>query len=271
MINHFHLLAQATVTISPAIPGNYANTTSTSPGAFIANFYQFALLISGVLAFVVIVYGGVRSAMSAGNPSAVSEGRKYIWSALLGLLLLAGAYIILNTVNPNLLNLNLPALSPLPVQGGGPNTGVPTQGNVAGAGWTTAQVLANFNQVGGITVKDGASVNGLLQQTVYDIDTLESSCRQAEGSCSIVITSGTDSHAAGTGHALGYKADIRSGNNGGDPNIDAFITSQPIAGYETINGTRVALYAFGGGTIADERNVPGVTPHWDLSSGGGHQ
>ncbi|MDE2018841.1 MAG: hypothetical protein KGJ13_00665, partial [Patescibacteria group bacterium] len=208
---------------------------------------------------------------SAGNPSAVSEGRKYIWSSLLGILLLAGAYIILNTVNPNLLNLNLPTLSPISSVGGGPNTGVPTQGNVPGAGWTTAQVMANFNQVGGISVKDGASVNGLLQQTVNDIDNLASSCRQAEGSCNIVITSGTDSHAAGTGHAEGYKADIRSASQGGDPNIDKFITSQPIAGYETINGTKVTLYAFGTGTIADERNVPGVTPHWDLSSGGGHQ
>ncbi|MDE2018924.1 MAG: hypothetical protein KGJ13_01105, partial [Patescibacteria group bacterium] len=56
---------------------------------------------------------------SAGNPSAVSEGRKYIWSSLLGILLLAGAYIILNTVNPNLLNLNLPTLSPVQTSSSG--------------------------------------------------------------------------------------------------------------------------------------------------------
>ncbi|MDE2019660.1 MAG: hypothetical protein KGJ13_04945, partial [Patescibacteria group bacterium] len=94
----FFNIARA-VTISPGIPGtNLTAASGTAPGAFVANFYQFALLISGVLAFVVIVYGGVRSALSAGNPSAVSEGRKYIWSSLLGILLLAGAYIILNTV-----------------------------------------------------------------------------------------------------------------------------------------------------------------------------
>jgi hypothetical protein len=265
-------LAQATIQISSAIPGVNQNGANTPPGAFIANFYQFALLISGILAFGAIVFGGVKSAISAGNPSALSEARQWIWSALLGLLLLGGAYIILNTINPNLINLNLPTLSPLSVQtGGGANTGNPGAVNTPGQGMNTAQVLANFNAAGDITVKPGASVEGLQLQTVQDIDSLEAACKQAQGSCPLVITSGTDSHDPGTGHTLGYKADIRSGTNGGDPNVDTFITSLPKAGYENINGVQVTLYAFCTGTIADERNVPGVTPHWDLSSGGGFQ
>ncbi len=262
--------AAATININSGIPGTYSNSTGTSPGAFVANFYQFALLIGGILAFGAIVYGGVLHAVSAGNPSKQSEGKSWIWSALLGLLLLAGAYIILNTINPNLLNLNLPTLTPVSAPaptGGGANTGNPGAGNVAGQGLNTAQVLANFAQAGDITIGgQNTSVNGLLQQTVQDIDNLESSCKQAEGGCPIVITSGTDSHDAGTGHALGYKADL-----GPSPSLNSFITSQPIAGYEQVNGVTVPLYAFGGGTIADERNVPGVAPHWDLSSGGGHQ
>lgn len=101
------------VSISPAIPGLNTTGANAAPGAFIANFYQYALLISGVLAFGAIVYGGVLHAISAGNPSKQSEGKSWIWSALIGLLLLGGAYIILNTVNPNLVNLNLPMLTPL--------------------------------------------------------------------------------------------------------------------------------------------------------------
>ena len=105
--------AQATIHISPAIPGVSSNAAGASPGAWVANFYQFALLISGVLAFGAIVYGGVLHAISAGNPSKQSEGKSWIWSALIGLLLLGGAYIILNTVNPRLLDLNLPELAPI--------------------------------------------------------------------------------------------------------------------------------------------------------------
>lgn len=101
------------VTISPAVPGTNQNGPAASPGAWVANFYQFALLIGGILAFGAIVYGGVLHAVSAGNPSRQSEGKRWIWSALLGLLLLAGAYLVLDTVNPNLLNINLPTLTPL--------------------------------------------------------------------------------------------------------------------------------------------------------------
>lgn len=94
------------VTISPTIP--VPNPSSdTGPAGFVANFYQFALMISGVLAFGAVVFGGVKYIAGAGNPSAQSEGKQWIESALLGLLLLAGAYIILHVVNPDLTNLDL--------------------------------------------------------------------------------------------------------------------------------------------------------------------
>ena len=106
------LFAFAQTVISPAIPGMTGSVTAgTSPGAFIQGFYQFALMIGGVLAFGAIVYGGVLYAASAGNPSKQSEGKEWMKSALLGILLLAGAYLILYTINPNLVNLSLPTLS----------------------------------------------------------------------------------------------------------------------------------------------------------------
>ena len=94
--------------------GTNANSTSSAPGAFIANFYQFALMIGGILAFGVIVFGGIKYMASAGNPSGQTEGKEWIWGALTGLLLLAGAYLVLHTINPQLVNLNLPTLNAVP-------------------------------------------------------------------------------------------------------------------------------------------------------------
>jgi len=91
---------------NPAAPG-------CSPGNYISGFYSFALMIGGLLAFGAIVFGGVKYMTAVGNPSAQSEGRAWIESALLGLLLLVGAYLILNTINPNLVNLALPSLQPV--------------------------------------------------------------------------------------------------------------------------------------------------------------
>ena len=104
--------AQTQITIATSVPGTYPPTSGTGgPGAFVANFYQFALMIGGVLAFGVVVYGGVKYMASAGNPSGQSDAKEWIESALLGLLLLVGAYFILSVVNPQLLNLNLPSLT----------------------------------------------------------------------------------------------------------------------------------------------------------------
>ncbi len=100
----------AGVNINPDIPGL---TPSTSISGLIQNFYSFALLIAGVLAVGAIVYGGMRYAVGHGNPSSESEGKSWIVGALLGLLLLASAYVILHTINPEITKLSIPGLPPL--------------------------------------------------------------------------------------------------------------------------------------------------------------
>jgi hypothetical protein len=105
-------LLAATISINPGIPG-MTNVSTTGPAGWVDSFYTFALIISGILAFGAIVYGGVKYAISAGNPSQQSEGRSWIWSALIGLLLLGSAWLILHTINPNLVKLQIAPLSPI--------------------------------------------------------------------------------------------------------------------------------------------------------------
>lgn len=144
LFSSFISVAHATpITISTSVPG-MSTTAPSSPGAFVVGFYKFALMIGGVLAFGVIVFGGVKYMTAAGNPSGQSDAKEWIEAALLGLLLLVGAYFILNVVNPQLTNLSLPTLQPVnlssappgcniscasgtvPTVIGGPNTPEPT-------------------------------------------------------------------------------------------------------------------------------------------------
>lgn len=69
--------------------------------------YQFALGISGLLALGMIVAGGVRYTVSAGNSSQQSEAKSMITSAIWGLVLLFGSYLILNTINPQITKMGL--------------------------------------------------------------------------------------------------------------------------------------------------------------------
>jgi len=97
-------------TIAPNIPGTNANST---PGQFISALYTWSLSVGGLLALGAIVYGGIKYTLSAGNPSGQNEGKEWVKAALLGLFLLLGAYLILYTINPNMVNLNLPSLQPV--------------------------------------------------------------------------------------------------------------------------------------------------------------
>ncbi len=82
---------------------------------WVQNFYQFSLIAGVFLAVGVIAWAGLRYALAAGNPSGQSDARDQILQALLGLILLFGAYLILYTINPNLVNLSLPTLSSVSV------------------------------------------------------------------------------------------------------------------------------------------------------------
>jgi len=132
--------AQSTITISSSVPGMAPITAaSAGPGTFVQGFYNFALMIGGILAFGAIVYGGVLYAASMGNPGRQSEGKEWIKSALLGLLLLAGAYLILYTINPNLVNLSLPTLQTVNI------TAPATTGSILGGPTTAANFSPGLN------------------------------------------------------------------------------------------------------------------------------
>lgn len=97
--------------INPSIPGSSQGTqTNPDPVGIIGNIFQFSLLIGGLLAFVMIVYGGIEYAASGDSGSGQKEAKDRIQQALLGLLLLAGSFVLLQTINPQLTKLEFPDL-----------------------------------------------------------------------------------------------------------------------------------------------------------------
>ncbi|HUZ92603.1 MAG TPA: hypothetical protein VNG29_01220, partial [Candidatus Paceibacterota bacterium] len=60
-------LAVQIYTNIPGLPAT--NTSPTAPCDTVFGFYQFALMLGGVLAFAAITYGGIKYTLAAGNPS----------------------------------------------------------------------------------------------------------------------------------------------------------------------------------------------------------
>ena len=98
--------------IDPAGSGPNFTNTPQSLQEVIQNIFNLALMVSGILAFGAVIYGAFMYTFSAGNPGMQSDARDQILQAFLGLALLLGSYLILNTINPNLTRITL---NPLPV------------------------------------------------------------------------------------------------------------------------------------------------------------
>jgi hypothetical protein len=62
-------------------------------------------MVIGVICFGALLYGGFRYLISVGSPAAMADARDQIFSAILGLIILFSAYLILKTINPELVIL----------------------------------------------------------------------------------------------------------------------------------------------------------------------
>jgi len=68
----------------------------------LSNIFGWAIGVGALLALGVIIFGGLKYATS-GISEAQSDGKEWIKAAIYGLALLLGAYLILRTINPDIL------------------------------------------------------------------------------------------------------------------------------------------------------------------------
>jgi len=83
----------------------------TSLPGLIKYVFVFTVTISGVIALGALVYAGFLFLMSGANPGLRATAKKKITDVLWGILLLLGAYIFFNTLNPDLTILRAPGTS----------------------------------------------------------------------------------------------------------------------------------------------------------------
>lgn len=237
---------QAAITINPNIPGVYT-ISNKGPCGWIVDFYTFALTVAGILALGAIVYGGFKYATSAGNASKQSDGRSFILSSLVGLLLLGCATLILFTVNPNLATCSLTSLTTIGAPGatGGGTTGggttPPAKSATGNCASGQCQTLSNCTQT---TKTSGAgAVNCGAAQGM--IDTMNC-IQQKDPGLQYKVTEGYPPAVAhlSPGHNNGCAIDVQIQGNNVCSSIAALQSaavacgdSKPLNEYNSCNGT----------------------------------
>lgn len=86
----------------PVAPGG----ASLDPGSTITDLaryiYEWGIALGGIVAFVALLIAGFAYMTSVGDPGKMKEAMDRIKSAILGLTLLLGSWLILHTINPEL-------------------------------------------------------------------------------------------------------------------------------------------------------------------------
>ena len=88
------------------IPALGNNIDPTNLSTYLQHLFEIGIGVAAGLAVIMIVVGGIEY-MSTDAIGGKEEGKERITSALWGLLLALASWLILNTINPALLNMNL--------------------------------------------------------------------------------------------------------------------------------------------------------------------
>ncbi len=163
--------------------------------------FNYSFQILGVVIFITFVWSGFMWLTSGGNPGTIGKARSKMTSAILGGILLLSSYLILNTINPDLVNVGftLKGIDVKKEQLGG-------QPPLPGTGTLSQQEALRQFQATGIAVAGPIRLEGIRQTTVNEVIRLKQEC-----GCEVTVTSATGGqHASGTfDHSNGYKVDLR--------------------------------------------------------------
>ena len=92
--------------LAPIPEAGFTSNPANNFGSYAASLIRLIIGAATVLAIIMFIFGGF-AYMTSESLSAKGAGRETMMNAVGGLVLLLASYLILNTINPNLLNLNL--------------------------------------------------------------------------------------------------------------------------------------------------------------------
>ena len=87
---------------APTAPAPGQPPVGINPSDYLSNLYIWFLGFVGISALFAFVMGGTMYMFSGPNITKVEQAKKWIWNGIFGLILAAASYIILNTINPDL-------------------------------------------------------------------------------------------------------------------------------------------------------------------------
>lgn len=93
------------ITLPGFSSGQGVPITSTTLAEYIRSVFVVMIWSVGVLAVVMIIFGGVKWVAAAGNPGRINDAKDVITNSLIGLIIALTSVVLLGTINPDLASL----------------------------------------------------------------------------------------------------------------------------------------------------------------------
>lgn len=103
----FLLLIISTPVLADVQIGEFVITDETTPEEIISYIFQLLVGIGALIAVAMVVMAGVEWMTSEGNPGKIDGAKTKIKNALLGVGVLLGSYLIINTINPQITDVEI--------------------------------------------------------------------------------------------------------------------------------------------------------------------
>jgi hypothetical protein len=102
---------QPNIQFIPEIPifgflNNVIDISSNSIGDYIRTVFVAFIWVVGILATVMVIYGGVKWVAAAGNAGRIKDARDIVDSAIIGVIIALTSVVLLNLINPGLTRFN---------------------------------------------------------------------------------------------------------------------------------------------------------------------
>lgn len=196
-----------------SLPGVTEAGTAVNMSSYLSGMIKLLIALASGLAVLMLIIGGTQYVASGVLPDQKSDAKERMKGAIGGLVLILVSYLILNSINPKLVqfHLMLPPIGVLPSSTAVVATTTPAVAP-SGVAWPSDSAIRKQLLDAGVAVKSPActiekqsdpctSVTGLGQGAIDGLSILKSSC----SACSIVVTGGTEywAHSENTAHRPG--------------------------------------------------------------------
>lgn len=270
--------AEGDPTVLAPLPGvaDKAGDTTTF-NQYIPAIFNLAIGLSAVFAVFMIVVGGLQY-MSTDAIQKKSDGKERIKNSVYGLIMVICAYLVLYTINPNLLklDLNIETISIKSDNSAWSSTASDNSVSTAGVAMTPEQIKASdeirqylsSNNV--YTYRSACTegqttgcvnLNGLSNILQGDLIAFNNACDASGSDCAVSITGGTEAgHSTNSLHNYGQAVDLSKSSSSLNSYIQKNYLNKTEVNYKGTNYTRYTLNV-GGDTMyfLDEGN------HWHVS------